>query len=99
MHKLFFLGNWSSNLIKGKRNVSFTLDGKIVFDFGPHTIESLLSLGINPNNIEKVLISHMHLDHYLGLAELLWYRAIFKADKPLFIIGPKGIEKSTMSIL
>lgn len=90
-----FLGNWSSNIVKSKRNISFTIDGKIVFDFGPHTIESLLDLNLDPCNIEKVLITHMHLDHYSGISELLWYRSIHKAEKRLFILGPRGIKRNT----
>ena len=46
-----FLGKWSSNLVRGERNVSFALDDKIVFDFGPHTVESLLDSRIDPRKI------------------------------------------------
>ncbi len=82
-----FLGIWSSNLIPGQRNVSFVLDDRIVFDFGPHSIESLFDMGIDPAKISIVLITHMHLDHYIGLAELLWYRSIYKIKEPLIHIG------------
>lgn len=94
-----FLGKWSSNLVTGQRNVSFLLDDKIVFDFGPHSLESLLDRNLDPNNIETLLISHMHLDHYAGLAELLWYRSIYKAKNRLTVIGPKGIRRNTDLLL
>ncbi len=94
-----FLGKWSSNLIRGERNVSFVLDDRIVFDFGPHTIESLLDLRINPAKIDTVLVTHMHLDHYSGLSELFWYRAIYGAKNKLVVLGPKGIKNSTEKIL
>lgn len=97
--KIKFLGKWSSNLVRGERNVSFVLDDRIVFDFGPHTLESLLERKIDPAGIRTVLISHMHLDHYAGIAELLWYRSIYKARSRLTIIGPKGIEKNTGRLL
>ena len=94
-----FLGKWSSNLIRGERNISFVLDDKIVFDFGPHTLESLLDLKIDPRAIETVLITHMHLDHYSGLSELFWYRSIYGAKKKLVVLGPAGIKRDTEKIL
>ncbi len=96
---LKFLGRWSSNLIKNERNISFILDDKIVFDFGPHTIESLLDLGIDPAKIEIVAITHTHLDHFGGLPELFWYRSIYKASNSLVVLGPGGIRKSTEGLL
>ncbi len=94
-----FLGRWSSNLVKGERNVSFVLDDKVVFDFGPHTLESLLERKIDPLKVTTVLITHMHLDHYAGVAELLWYRSIYKARNRLTVFGPKGIKKNTGRLL
>ena len=96
---LRFLGKWSSNLIQGERNVSFSLDDKIVFDFGPHTIESLLDSRIDPRKIDIVLITHMHLDHFSGLPELFWYRSIYRAQNRLVVLGPKGIKSNTEKLL
>ena len=97
--KIKFLGKWSSNLVKGERNISFIVDDKIVFDFGPHTIESLLDFSVDPRKIEIVAVTHMHLDHFAGLPELFWYRSIYKADKKLIVLGPKGIKSSMESLL
>ena len=83
----------------GKRNVSMLIDKKIVLDFGPHTLESLLENHIDPCSVEKVLISHMHLDHFGGLAEFLWYRASNRSEEPLTVIGPNGIKSTTEKIL
>ncbi len=94
-----FLGRWSSNIIKGQRNISFLLDNKIAFDFGPHALESLLDLGIDPTKISTLLITHMHLDHYAGIAELLWYRSIHRAKTPLLVLGPTGIESNTLELM
>ena len=94
-----FLGNWSSHIQAGKRNVSIIIDGHIVLDCGPHTIESMLENGIDPAKIDKMLISHMHLDHYGGLAEILWYRGARNVKDELTIMGPKGIRKNTEKIL
>jgi len=94
-----FLGTWSSHLSVGKRNSSILLDEKILFDCGPHTVESLLDNNVPLESVETVLISHMHLDHYAGLAELLWLRAINNIRDQIVVVGPEGIEKSTNEIL
>lgn len=97
--ELKFLGKWSSHITKGERNISFVINDSIVFDFGPHSLEALLDLDVNPAKISTVLISHMHLDHYGGVAELLWYRSINKVDSTLMILGPKGIKENTQNLL
>ncbi len=94
-----FLGRWSSNLVAGERHVSFVLDDTIAFDFGPHALESLLDRGLDPNKIRILLISHMHLDHYIGLAELLWYRSIYNAKEKLTVLGPVGIGTHTQLLM
>ena len=94
-----FLGNWSSHIQAGKRNVSMIIDGHILLDCGPHTIESMLESGIDPVQVDKILISHMHLDHDGGLAEILWYRAAREAKDEVIILGPKGIMKNTEQLL
>ncbi len=99
MASLRFLGNWSSNITASKRNISLLLDGSIAMDFGPHSIESLLEMGVDPCGIDTIFISHMHLDHYAGLPELLWYRAIHQCREPVHIVGPKGIGNNTKSLL
>ncbi len=94
-----FLGNWSSHLEKGKRNVSLLVDKHILLDCGPHTIESLFESGVNPDNLDRILISHMHLDHFGGLAEILWYRGSRNITDELTIMGPAGIRKNIERIL
>ncbi len=94
-----FLGNWSSHLEAGKRNVSMIIDKKFVLDFGPHTLESLLENHIDPCSVNEVLISHMHLDHFGGIPEFLWYRTINHSREPVTIIGPNGIKSATEKIL
>ena len=94
-----FLGNWSSHIGTGQRNSSIILDDKVIFDIGPHTIESLLEKGIDPGKVEKVLITHMHLDHYIGLPELLWHRGSSKIKETLIVMGPGGIKSTTEQLM
>jgi ribonuclease Z len=52
----------------------------------------------NPN-IDAVLFTHYHSDHFGEIGELLVTRAIGGAEKPLKIIGPAGAKKTVNAIL
>ncbi len=93
------IGTWSSKLSRNKRNTSYLINNNILIDCGPHTAESLINNSIKISNIDIILISHMHLDHYGGLPELIWQRAFESTDKKIIIIGPDDIEKRTYNIL
>ncbi|AAT42860.1 MBL fold metallo-hydrolase [Picrophilus oshimae] len=93
-----FIGTWSARLKRGKRNSSILINKNILVDCGPHTVEALLEMDVNPCDINPVLITHMHLDHFSGLIELIWHRSMSNCD-PLLIIGPENIEDSIKKLL
>ncbi|MGC8663914.1 MAG: MBL fold metallo-hydrolase [Thermoplasmata archaeon] len=99
MINIEFLGTWSALLIKGRKNVSFILNKKILFETGPHTLQAMLDNNLDPLKIETVIISHMHLDHYSGLSEFLWYRTLMNSKDTFYIVGPKGIKNNTEKLL
>ena len=54
--------------------VSFLIEGKILFDTGEKggwLLENMRYLGINVDDIEAVVVSHDHWDHWGGLWDLL----------------------------
>lgn len=97
--EIVFLGNWSAKTLPGKINTSFVIDGNIACDFGPSSLQAMLEKGLDPNRLERVLISHLHYDHYSGLIGLLWYRAMSGNEDELVITGPEGIEERSRKLL
>ncbi len=93
------LGTWSAALQPGKFNTSFLINKKILLDCGPYTPLALINNGIDPAKLDTVLITHMHLDHYGGLPQLIWQRGLNEPEKELNIVGPAGIENSIKKIL
>ena len=65
----------------------------ILFDCGEGTQRQLKLAGIKPNKINKILISHWHGDHVLGLPGLLQTLGNSDYVKKLDIYGPVGTKK------
>jgi ribonuclease Z len=97
MAEIVFLGTSSMVPTKERNHSAFFLgfgsDG-ILFDCGEGTQRQLKIAGINPNRINKILLSHWHGDHTLGLPGLLQTLAANKYEKTLEIYGPPGTKKS-----
>lgn len=91
-----------SDLI-GKHGQSFLLkidDDQILIDTGadgPTLLHNMKTLGINPNDITHLILTHGHYDHTLGLPDLLESRT---NSEPLLVIAhPMVREVKRMKIL
>jgi ribonuclease BN (tRNA processing enzyme) len=65
-----------------------------LFDCGPGTIRSLAGVGLGIEDVERVVISHFHIDHCLDLFALAFARRNPRFDPlpPLEIVGPYGLR-------
>ncbi len=64
-----------------------------LLDCGEGTQIQLRKYKIRIQKIEKIFITHLHGDHYFGLIGLLNTFQLLGRNKPLDIIGPKGLEE------
>ena len=72
--KVLFDKDTLKNNLRTGWGVSFLVDGKILFDTGEKgewLLENMRILGVDINEIEAVVISHDHWDHWGGLWDLL----------------------------
>lgn len=75
------------------------VDGKFyLFDAGEAVLRQIMGSGHNARDFKAVFISHHHLDHNAGLAELLMYRWNQNAD-PVTVYGPPGTSDMVKGIL
>lgn len=71
--------------------------GKLLLDIGPGTLEKLGKRGVDVNDVERLLITHFHVDHVADLPAMIKLRAYDKSGlksenpKKLHIYGPKGL--------
>lgn len=81
----------------GRLQTSFHVsshNGEFLIDCGATTLLGLQRLKIDPDNISKIFISHLHGDHFSGLAWLwIYFVYLSKRKKDLLIYGPLGLEE------
>lgn len=67
---------------------------EFLIDCGATTIIGMQRLGLDPDRIGTIFISHLHGDHFSGLVWFLLHaHYITKRTKPLTITGPIGIAE------
>lgn len=101
MIKIIFLGTSDAIPSAERNHTSILLEYKnenILIDCGEGTQRQFRKAKLNPNKVTKILITHWHGDHVLGLPGLLQTLAFSGYNKTLDIYGPKG-TKEFMKIL
>ncbi len=97
MH-ITFLGTAGSSLTAKRTNPSILIDDDLLIDAGEGTTQKLLQIG-PLQNIRTILISHLHVDHFLGLFSLLWHRWLAERDTgSISIFGPPNIQAAIETI-
>ena len=73
-------------------------DEHIMFDCGEGAQRQMIKAKISFHKKMKILITHMHGDHVLGLPGLLQTMALMDRQRPVEIYGPEGIGQFLESI-
>jgi ribonuclease BN (tRNA processing enzyme) len=97
MSEVVFVGTSDAFGAGGRRQSALLVrapQGGLLLDCGGTTTSGLAALGIERAEIDAVLISHFHGDHFGGVPALL-LAALYEdmRRKPLLIAGPHGIER------
>jgi len=77
----------------GQETACELLNDDMLVDTGWNAPMHMRRFGCEPLAISHVFITHCHQDHYLGVAPLIFYRAMLakqqKVREPLVIVGPR----------
>jgi ribonuclease BN (tRNA processing enzyme) len=69
-------------------------DASVLIDCGASSLIAMRRFGVEPNDIDAILVSHVHGDHFGGIPFfILDAQFISKRERPLIIAGPPGIEQ------
>lgn len=86
----------------GRYNTCFHVTGERVnflIDCGASSLPALKRQGIKRVDIDLVLITHFHGDHFAGLPFLLLDAQFTRRTRPLVIAGPEGIETRLAQVM
>jgi ribonuclease Z len=100
--QIVFLGTSCAKPTKERNHsaifVSHGSDG-ILFDCGEGTQRQFAIAGIKPTKVNRIIISHWHGDHVLGLPGFIQTLGISEYNKTLKIYGPIGTKKRLEEML
>jgi len=100
--KLTFLGTGSAVPTKSHNHSAMLIsykDENILIDCGEGTQRQFRYADISPTRLTKLLITHWHGDHILGIPGLLQTMALNNYQKTLHIYGPRGTEHYMSKLL
>lgn len=87
-----FLGTAAVVPGAGHDTASFLINDRYLVDTGWYAAIKMQSYGVSPLDLDSVILTHCHHDHYLGLPQLLFYRSMRRRERPelspLKVIGP-----------
>jgi ribonuclease BN (tRNA processing enzyme) len=86
----------------GRSNTCFHVTGEsanFLIDCGASSLPTLKRLGIVRDEIDLILITHFHGDHFAGLPFLLLDAQFTRRTRRLVIAGPKGIEMRLTQVM
>ncbi len=100
MHELelTFLGTGNAFAPGGLCWNGFLANRAYLFEAPPQALQSLNKLGIDANDLDAVVLSHHHGDHFLGLPFLLLHWKYFGRTRPVTIVGPPGTRDLARTI-
>ena len=93
-----FIGTSGSCLTATRTNPSILIDNDLLLDVGEGTTQKLLQLNV-VEEIQTILISHLHVDHFIGIFTFLWKKWLTNSQTPLTIYGPPEISSAIPQIL
>ena len=102
--KLTILGS-GSNVHPTRAAAGYVLqtDQPLLLDFGPRTLANLMKTGVNRHQIQNILFSHFHADHFSDFItfffDAVYYSRFVGKRGDLRIVGPRGAKHLFGTIL
>lgn len=95
--ELRFLGCGDAFGSGGRFNTCFLVTAagtRFLIDCGASSMIAINRFGVDPNTIDKILLTHLHGDHFGGLPFFLLHADhVGKRDKPLLVAGPRTTQR------
>lgn len=96
--ELAFVGSGNAFAPGGLCWNGFVVDGRFLFEAPPQALLSLNRMGIDPNALDAIVLSHHHGDHFLGLPFIMLHWKYFGRSRPAAVVGPPGTRELATAI-
>jgi ribonuclease BN (tRNA processing enzyme) len=94
--RLQFVGTGDAFGSGGRFNTCFRVErteGDFLIDCGASSLVALRKLGVEPNSISSIFITHLHGDHFGGLPFFVLDAQFYsRRQTPLTLVGPPGFK-------
>ena len=100
--KIVFLGTGGTypSKLRNVTSIAVQMPGEVLmFDCGEGTQRQLMRSSVSFMKIKKIFISHLHADHFLGLAGLIQSMSFNGKEDDLRIFGPTGTAETVDAML
>ena len=87
-----------SNVMGKSFYSSFLLDN-ILISTPPGILKELQKMDVNIDNINIIIIPHLHGEEYFDLPMIIAHEKERKRQKPLIIIGPKNLKQKVKKLI
>ena len=75
-----------------------TAKGKLLVDCGASSLVALKAQGLDPNEVDAIVLSHLHGDHFGALPFLLLdAQFLTRRERPLLIAGPPAHARGSIN--
>lgn len=97
MTEVVFVGTSDAFGAAGRRQSAIavrTEDGSVLLDCGTTTASGLEALELPRDELDAIVVSHFHGDHFGGIPQLLLACLyVDRREHPLVVAGPTGVEE------
>jgi ribonuclease BN (tRNA processing enzyme) len=73
--------------------------GHVLLDCGPAALPAMIRNGIDPGTVDAVVLTHLHGDHFAGIAFLVLHAQFRRRERPLLVAGPTGVEERVLQTM
>src|ERR1700729_1095623 len=102
--RIKFLGCGDAFGSGGRLNTCFLVNRRdassFLIDCGASAMISIRRFGVDPNRIDAIILSHLHVDHFGGLPFfILDAQLVSRRTRPIIIAGPKGVATRLFALM
>jgi ribonuclease Z len=100
--KVVFLGTGGTYPCKSRNvaSIAVQVPGEVImFDCGEGTQRQLMHAPVSFMQVNRIFISHLHADHFLGLPGLIQSMSLNGREHTLEVYGPKGTARTVKALM